>query len=211
MKLDTYLKLIFSISISIFILLFSIKTTLNFKYLYYFDIKHLNIENSTSLSQKEIQITYDYLINYINGPQKQTFNIPTLNSSNEGKIHFLEVKNIFRKLNSMFFIFTIIGILGALYTYKYKLFSIFNWTSNLLLFICLFAWIPFYVNFNKSFNFFHETIFKNNYWLFDPNKDPVINILPEKYFFHCAISIILITLTGSLLLKILYLKNRNGK
>ncbi len=211
MKLSTYFKIIFSISISIFILLFSIKTTLNFKYLYYFDIKHLNIENSTSLSKKEIQITYDYLIDYINGPKNETFNIPTLNSSNEGKIHFLEVKNIFRKLNSMFFIFTIIGILGALYTYKYKLFSIFNWASNLLLFICLFSWLPFYINFNKSFNFFHETIFKNNYWLFDPNKDPVINILPEKYFFHCAISIILITLTGSLLLKILYLKNRNGK
>ncbi|NMM65446.1 TIGR01906 family membrane protein [Clostridium sp. P21] len=207
MKLNTYFKIIFSFSISVFLLLFSIKVAVNFKYIYYFDIKHLNIENYTSLSNKEIRSTYDYLINYVDSSSNAAFNIPTLKSSEEGKVHFLEVKNIFRRLNSILLISTIISAVGILYIYKYKCFSILNLASNLLLSVCALTIIPCCINFNKSFNLFHEAIFKNNYWLFDPEKDPVINILPEEYFFHCAVLIISIIIVGSLILKLIYVRN----
>ena len=44
--------------------------------------------------------------------------------------------------------------------------------------------LPIVVNFEGSFVLFHKTMFNNDYWIFDPNLDPVINILPEEFFFH---------------------------
>lgn len=212
MKNNIYLKIIFSFAISIFILLLSVKVTLDLKSLYYLDIKHLNIESQTTLTNEEIKSTYSYLINYLNDPNTINFNIPTLQSSEQGKIHFLEVKKLFEKLSWIFSISTGISILSIFFIYKNKAFSILNWCSNLLFSLCLFIWIPFYINFNKSFNFFHRMVFKNTYWIFDPVNDPVINILPEKFFFHCAILIILIVLIGALILKTIYIKKlKNGK
>jgi integral membrane protein (TIGR01906 family) len=212
MKFNIYLKIIFSFAISIFILLLSVKITLNLKSLYYSDIKRLNIESQTTLTNEEIKSTYSYLINYINDPKMVDFNIPTLQSSEEGKIHFLEVKNLFKKLSWIFSISIGISLFSIFFIYRNKDFSILNWSSNLLLSLCLFIWIPFYTNFNKSFNFFHKTFFRNNYWIFDPKNDPVINILPEKYFFHCAVLIISIVVIGALILKTLYIKSlKNGK
>jgi len=52
--------------------------------------------------------------------------------------------------------------------------------------------IPFIVDFNKAFVAFHEIAFSNDYWLFDPRIDPVINILPEWFFMYAAFLILLI-------------------
>lgn len=46
---------------------------------------------------------------------------------------------------------------------------------------------------------FHKIMFRNDYWLFDEALDPVIKILPDAFFFHCAVMIILLILFGSLL------------
>ena len=37
--------------------------------------------------------------------------------------------------------------------------------------------IPIAVDFNKCFILFHEIMFSNDYWIFNPQLDPVINIL----------------------------------
>ena len=42
---------------------------------------------------------------------------------------------------------------------------------------------------------FHQIVFRNNYWVFDYRSDPVINILPETFFMHCFIMIVIIVIT----------------
>jgi integral membrane protein (TIGR01906 family) len=42
-------------------------------------------------------------------------------------------------------------------------------------------------------------MFRNDYWIFDEATDPVIMILPDAFFLHCAVMIILLILIGSLL------------
>ncbi len=42
--------------------------------------------------------------------------------------------------------------------------------------------VPILLNFEKSFIIFHKLLFRNDYWVFNPNLDPVINILPEEFF-----------------------------
>ena len=58
--------------------------------------------------------------------------------------------------------------------------------------LCAFNW-------DAAFTLFHEIMFRNDYWIFDEATDPVIMILPDAFFFHCAVMIILLILIGSLL------------
>lgn len=55
------------------------------------------------------------------------------------------------------------------------------------------------VNWEAVFIMFHKIMFRNDYWLFDEALDPVITILPDTFFLQCAVMIILLILSGSLL------------
>ena len=59
---------------------------------------------------------------------------------------------------------------------------------------------------------FSSACFNNDYWLFDPTTDPIINILPDVYFMHCTIMIFVLVMAGSLLCFIFshLLKHRSG-
>ena len=46
--------------------------------------------------------------------------------------------------------------------------------------------LPFAItNFDSFFVVFHHLLFSNTNWLFDPNLDPIINILTEGFFASC--------------------------
>ncbi|MFR9010496.1 MAG: TIGR01906 family membrane protein [Anaerovoracaceae bacterium] len=57
------------------------------------------------------------------------------------------------------------------------------------------------IDWQWSFEFMHKVFFDNDYWLFDPKYDPVITILPDRFFLHCGILIVLISVTQSALLE----------
>ena len=54
------------------------------------------------------------------------------------------------------------------------------------------------VNWDSAFVLFHRIAFDNDYWLFDPATDPVITMLPDAFFLHCALLILGGILLGSL-------------
>jgi integral membrane protein (TIGR01906 family) len=62
----------------------------------------------------------------------------------------------------------------------------------------------FAINFDKAFVVFHEIFFRNNYWQFDPQMDPIINILPEEFFYHSALLIVILIILSIILLRVLY-------
>ena len=69
------------------------------------------------------------------------------------------------------------------------------------------------LNWDRTFVTFHEIAFNNDYWLFDPATDPVINILPDLYFLHCAVMILALVILGSILCAWAYRaeKRKNNK
>ena len=204
-----FFKLLLTIFLFLFVFIFSVKIISNFKLLYYFDIKHLSIEKYTNLNKEQIKSTYDYIVYYINTTKPIDFKIPLLISSKEGIIHFQEVKNLFFKLNYIFFACTLFISFGIYFMKKHRDFSPLKWCSNLLLCSCLLIFTTFFINFDKAFNSFHKIFFNNDYWLFSPQTDPVINILPEEYFLHCSIFILFLILCWSIILRIIYKKNSN--
>ncbi|HEY5576256.1 MAG TPA: TIGR01906 family membrane protein [Clostridiaceae bacterium] len=192
--------------IAIAVIILSVKFTLNFKPLYYYDISSLNIAANTYLSEDEIKSSYDYLIYYINSNKDIEFNIPLLPSSLEGAIHFREVKEIFKELDYLLYACGAIALFGLYSCIKKREFSFLKLSSNLILAISAAVILPFIINFDASFVIFHKLFFRNNYWLFDPATDPVINILPEVFFFHCLIMIIACIVVSSSLLRLAYKK-----
>lgn len=208
-KSFTYKKIILTISLTILlsltIFILNIKFTLNFKPLYYMDINKLNIEETSTLNTEDIKLNYNYVIHYVQTHKNINFSLPTLSYSNEGKIHFEEVKVIFNFLDYLllcsFFLLIIIFIFS-----KNKPIKTLKWSSVLLTTTPLIYLIPIILDFDKSFNVLHSILFNNDYWLLDCRIDPIINIFPQEFFFHCSLLIILLNFISSYILNIIYKK-----
>lgn len=203
------MKRLTAAAIAIAVIILSVKFTLNFKPLYYYDINSLDIAANTYLSEEDIKSSYDYLIYYINSGSNAEFKIPLLPSSPQGAIHFREVKAIFKKLDLVLYISCAAAIFGAYACIKKREFSFLKLSSNLIFLISAGVTAAFSLNFDLAFTLFHKVLFSNNYWLFDPATDPIINLLPEEFFFHCLILIAVCIALSSLLLRLAYRKLRS--
>ena len=54
----------------------------------------------------------------------------------------------------------------------------------------------------------HKLLFTNDYWIFDPAKDPVINILPDSVFLAAGAGIIVLMILGLVISGLLYRKHK---
>lgn len=198
------LNVIFSICFSIFIITTAINFTVAFKELYYYDIDKLNIPKLSHLSKEEIKLNYDYLVKYNLSKNVKEFKMPTIKSSEQGKIHFEEVRDIFQNINKISKICLFISLIGIAISIRNKDIQILNYTSKALITIPIILAIPIIINFEDTFVVFHKLMFSNDYWIFDPSLDPVINILPEEFFFHAGIMILGIVLLVSIILYMIY-------
>ncbi|UUC43052.1 TIGR01906 family membrane protein [Clostridioides difficile] len=199
-----FLNVLFSVCISIVIIVGVINFTVGFKKLYYFDIDYLNISELSGLSKDDIKLNYDYLIDYNLNKNVSEFNLPTLKSSPQGKIHFEEVRNIFQNINKLAKLLLIVSLVGIILSVKNKNIKILKTTSITLIMMPLLLTVPILLDFEKSFIIFHKLLFRNDYWIFNPNLDPVINILPEEFFFHSGMMILILILLSSILLFVMY-------
>ncbi|HBY3284614.1 TPA: TIGR01906 family membrane protein, partial [Clostridioides difficile] len=187
-----FLNVLFSVCISIVIIVGVINFTVGFKQLYYFDIDYLNISELSGLSKDDIKLNYDYLIDYNLNKNVSEFKLPTLKSSPQGKIHFEEVRNIFQNINKLAKLLLVVSLVGIILSVKNKNIKILKTTSITLIIMPLLLTVPILLNFEKSFIIFHKLLFRNDYWIFNPDLDPVINILPEEFFFHSGMMILIL-------------------
>lgn len=199
-----FINIIFSIIFSVLIISLIIKFTVGFKQLYYFDIDYLNIPMSSGLSKEEIKKNYDYMIDYNLGKENKKFELPSIKSSKDGKFHFEEVRDIFQNIDKVLNISILLSILGIVINLINKNIEIFKTTSKALITIPIISMLPLIVNFQGSFVLFHKIMFDNDYWIFDPDLDPVITILPEQFFFHVGIMILLLIIIASLINYLIY-------
>lgn len=198
------LNILISFSLAIFIISGSVILGLRCKSLYYYDVKELNISKMSGFTEEEIKQNYDYLIDYNLNKNVEEFHLPTIKYSKEGKIHFEEVRNIFQIVKKVFYISGLISVLGVILSIKNKNMKFLNTASIMTILLPIITAIPLMINFNYFFIKFHETVFSNDYWIFDPSIDPVINMLPQDVFFHIGIFILAIILMISILLQISY-------
>lgn len=197
------IKLLFSLTFAIFVICISTKLVIIFKPLYHFEIKNLDIEKHSGFSKNKILENYDYIIKYISNPKYQEFKLPSIPYSKYGQIHFQEVKHIFNYMNILIPITGIISFVGIYASIKLENLMFIKQTYHILLLFAAISSISFIINFDDLFNLFHKIFFRNDYWIFDPKIDPVINMLPQEFFYHSAILILSIVIISAVLLRII--------
>lgn len=202
----TYNKkdIILSIVLMIFIISFAIVFTVFFKQLYYFDINYLNIDKISGLPVETIKDNYDILINYQSIFYQGNLNLPDFAMSVAGRIHFQEVKTIFEVIQVSMLISGIISIILLIKRFKEKEYRFLRLTGIITILIPSILGFLVAIDFDQAFIIFHKLFFRNDFWIFDYQTDPVITILPETFFMHCFILIVLIIVVFALLCLIFY-------
>lgn len=175
--------------ISLFLLLISlaIAITINFRPLYVFDIDHLNILRYTTLDQDTLLKNFDHLMGYLNNPFEKGLRLPDFPVSASGAHHFFEVKRLFLIDYLVLAVTLIPSIYFLVYLKKNKRFWRLIRPFQIGMFVPIVLGFFMAIGFDRFFILFHETIFNNEDWLFNPATDPIINVLPEQFFMHSFI------------------------
>lgn len=205
-------NIIAAVFAAIGVLCISVTITVMFRPLYYFDIDYLDIPRMSGMSEAVIRANYDVLIDYnlLGGPSE--LNFPDLIMSQQGRIHFEEVKDIFIFMQIFSIAAVILLVLWIVAWVKKKSLS-FKWmkfTGIVIAIIASTCGCALIIDWDWAFTAMHTIFFKNDYWIFDATTDPVIRILPEEFFMHCGIMIIILALIQIIILQLVYRRLKHG-
>lgn len=199
---------------ALFLISLSVILVLNFRLLYYRDVTRLQLTQEVSLTEEQIRENYDVLIDYNlvwKGIDRLEF--PDFPMSEHGRIHFAEVRRIFvglQFLTAGSFALLFIGLWVKIRGRDYLCLKL---TAVMTLALPAALGVLVALNWEGVFTAFHHLMFSNDYWIFDPATDPVILILPDVFFLHCAEAILGCVLAGSAASWIAYrvLTKRNAR
>lgn len=175
----------------------SVVFTLNFRPLYYLDMKLLHISEQSGFDSDVIRRNYDVLIAYNNIWHSGALEFVDFTMSESGRIHFEEVKKVFAIFEYGALILIVVSAALVIRAKRKHSYRIFAAAGAFSIGIPAGLGILIAANWEWVFITFHRLVFRNDYWLFDPSTDPVIQILPDAFFMHCAALILLLILAGS--------------
>ncbi len=196
--------------ILLFLLAVSVSVTviLHLRAIYYADISLLHIPENSGYSVDLIRRNYDVLIDYNTIGFKGPLEFPDLAMSESGRIHFEEVKRVFDFFGYMAIILTPICAICLFITRRLRSALCLLIGGILGLVVPVALAILTAVSWDTVFVKFHQLVFRNDFWIFDWRTDPVILILPDTFFLHCAILIFALVFFFSILMLILYKVSR---
>lgn len=186
-------------SVSLFLCLISLSVilTLNCRALYRLEMKWSKLSEQTGYPEEMILSNYDALIEYNSVFYHGDLNFPSLSMSEEGRIHFVEVKNIFVFFQAVLFPVSLLLSLAGIWLLHREKPRYLKWTACLMLGVPAVLCVGIALYWDKLFVLFHKLLFDNEYWIFNYRTDPIILFLPDSYFMHCAIMILaLVLLSG---------------
>lgn len=137
-----------------------------------------------NMSVLKVMHNYNQLMLYLLWPFKNKLQMDNFPTSKSAAEHFADVKRLLILAILVFIICLVIYIIAKKRNEEelLKISQIEAWIFLLLPIIIL----PFAImNFDSFFIFFHHLFFTNSNWLFDPNTDPIINVLTEEFFASC--------------------------
>lgn len=104
----------------------------------------------------------------------------------------------------------LIGTIYLIYsTVKENDYRSFKWAGFTTLGLVFIVGGTAYVDFDGAFTMMHHILFNNNYWLINPDIDPIINIFPESYFVTLGIALFSLIGIGVLINLGIYFKHIN--
>lgn len=187
----------------LFIISSAVVITLYFRPLYYWDMDGLDIPARAGMERQTVKENYDVLVDYNLLWHRGELELPDFSMSEEGRIHFQEVKGIF----DFFQIAWLVSLAGlVIYWIRRRHFfgaAYLRWAGRSALGITGALGLLALIGWERVFVLFHQVFFRNDFWIFDASTDPVITILPDTFFLHGALLMVGLVLLGGLLCLIL--------
>ena len=174
---------------------------------YYLQINALDLPERTDLSQQEIRDAFDQVMDYCTGVS-DTFSTGVLRWSDSGRDHFADVRGLFLLDLQVLMeaaLLLIILLLAGRITGRRAAPLLGRgpafWAGAGLGGVFLLLGGLAALDFNRAFPLFHAVFFpgKDN-WIFDPDADQIITILPQELFRNCALLILVVLVAGCALL-----------
>jgi integral membrane protein (TIGR01906 family) len=209
MKNNRIVSVIFALALVLFLITAAIALPIYCRWFYYAHIEAMGLPAYSGYTAEEIHTAYDAILDYLTIPGRE-FATGVFPHSEEGADHFADCKVLFDLNRNVLLISAVVlAVLlllrkgGKTGPYRLGKKSAAFWAS-------IFAVLPLVLgvlaatNFDRAFTFFHTVFFpgKTN-WIFDWRTDPIILVLPQNFFMHCAMLIGGGLLTFSLLVLIL--------
>ena len=184
---------------------------------YYAHIGPLGLEESTGLTEEEIKTAFDEMLDYCLGGEE--FSTGVLKWSESGKSHFTDVRFLFQ-LDLQVLVGALALLTACLLLIRrgrHRPARILGrgpafWAGAGLGTVFLIVGVLAALDFDRAFVAFHALFFpgKDN-WLFDPDVDQIINILPQAFFRDCAILILAVLVLGCAALIAFDLLRKKGR
>lgn len=167
---DDILNVIFILTSAILIVL-----ALSFG-VYYLTINLGLSDVNLSVNNTGLMKEYFNMMNYLINPFEKKLEFIYFTASQNGLSHFFEVKRLFL-INNLVFLIVVI----AKKILKVKLRFFYTDAISIGMVPVLIFGLGI-LDFNQLFIWFHQLLFRNNNWLFNPTTDPIILALPESFF-----------------------------
>lgn len=192
--MNKLLSVLMSIAVAFAILTGAIALPILVRPFYYAQIDPLDMEEASGLSRGEIIEAYNDVLDFCTGVTDE-FSAGVLPFSESGASHFADCRVlfildfvVFGASAAVIVLLTIVGKRHKLYRFGGR--SAAFWGAAVLCAVIIIAAALAATDFDRAFEIFHGIFFpgKEN-WVFDPDLDPVILIMPEEFFRNCAILI----------------------
>lgn len=201
------LSILMTVLVVLAVLTGSIAVLILWRPFYYAHIAPLRIDLQTALTESQIRETYNEVMDYCLG-LTDAFQLTHMGWSAEGASHFADVQRLFL-LDIKVTAAAAIGliILWGVSRYKHlqpapiKGHNPGFWAATGLAAAFALLGALAAIDFDRFFTLFHTVFFPGrDNWIFDPQTDPVINMLPQVFFRNCAILVFGLNLVTCILL-----------
>ena len=202
MKTSKLLCALLALCAALTLLTAAVAVPILYRPFYYAHIGPLKLEERTGLTEDEIKTAFNEMLDYCLGAEE--FSTGVLKWSESGKAHFTDVRVLF--LLDLRALGASLVLLAAVLLYarssgrtparplgRGPAFWAGAGLGGAFLLVGGLAAL----DFDRAFVVFHALFFpgKDN-WLFDPQVDQIINILPQEFFRSCAILILALLALG---------------
>lgn len=159
----------------------SIFLFMNMPFIYTSVVHVLNVQHDIKMSSGQIRDNYLLIIRYL-----QSFFIidmqTTLPINNVVKEHFGDVRRLILLNNLFMVIMTPIVIKTLIRLRKNRFLWLLKLSFRQIYGCFVFLFVFALIDFNDAFIFFHKILFRNNDWIFNAKKEPIIILFPDQYF-----------------------------
>jgi integral membrane protein (TIGR01906 family) len=186
MAIGFWRRLLYTLILDIAGLSSAIFATINAVFLFRISLT-AHVARTVGMSVGKIMDNYYQLIGYLEFPWVHKLRLSDFSFSEHGLTHMAEVKNLFM----VNMIVMVVSIFAAICLYRYiaknqKWWELVGGLQNSMILVPIVI-VFVSIDFDHWFILFHQAFFNNNYWIFDPSIDPIINVLPDSFFTSCFI------------------------